>query len=152
MSSTLIWIPVPHPGIGAPLTDAVPFEHGRVTAISRRSWPRTEHLKAGLADPRSWRYVAREFDVDLAQRTARSFRAPGRRSEGRMGRLPIWANIHAVLLNSAAPQVLGKAFVQACRHHAVIRNGCALLLPCRRQHASRHVLIWLGESCHRPTG
>ena len=122
---------MPHPGIGAPLTDPVPFEDGRVIGISRRSCPRAEHLKRA-SPTRAVRETWPESSTWLLPggRPAPSVHLAGVGGpHGTAAEVDLGAYINAVLLNSAAPQILVKAFVQACRHHAVISNACALLLP-----------------------
>jgi benzil reductase ((S)-benzoin forming) len=117
--SALVWISGASAGIGAALAATVPFPDARVIDISRRGGT-TEHFKADLADPADWSRVAEHFTAELS--TYAGDRAIFIHNAGTI--TPIGpaagadpdAYTRAVLLNSAAPQVLGAAFLRATAH------------------------------------
>jgi benzil reductase ((S)-benzoin forming) len=117
--STLVWISGASAGIGAALAAAVPFADARVVDISR-SGGTAEHFKADLADPGDWARVAAHFAEELAtyggERVVFIHNAGTITPIGPAAGVDPDAYNRAVLLNSAAPQVLGAAFLRASAH------------------------------------
>ena len=139
LTLNLVWISGASSGIGAALAASVPLEDAVVIDISRRGGtPGTEHLSADLADPASWSLVAEDF---------------ARRLEAFDGDRVVFVHnagtlepmvpaavadpavyVRGVLLNSAAPQVLGQAFLRAvdrliCEQHLVMLSSGAAGMP-----------------------
>ena len=136
MPAPLIWISGASSGIGEALARTVPWEEARIIGISRRPPPRGEHLEADLADPSSWAIVGESFDRELkgfdGDRVVFVHAAGTVEPVGFAGEVdgdPYLAN---VLLNSAAPQVLGHRFLAAARgtpdpdrHIVMLTSGAA---------------------------
>jgi len=104
-------------GIGLALARAVPFANARVVDISRRGAPGVEHFRADLSEPDSWPRVA-----ELFEREMKGFGGDGvflLHSAGTLdpmgfaGEVDPTAYTRQVLLNGAAPQVIGDAFLRA---------------------------------------
>ena len=123
---TLIWVTGASQGIGKALIQAVPWQEARVIGASRSPGPASVHLAADLADPVGWDMLEASFHRELA-----SF--PGGRvvfvhAAGAIGPVGFAGETDprdyrkSVLLNAAAPLILGEAFLRAGRH-----------LRCRRQ-------------------
>jgi benzil reductase ((S)-benzoin forming) len=116
----IVWISGASSGIGAALAASTPFVDARVIGISRRAPARGEHLEADLSDPAAWPQVASHFDDVLGSRRVDS--AVFLHMAGTVGAIGAVADADrdaytaAVLLNSASGQVLGKAFLEACRN------------------------------------
>ncbi|WP_328989985.1 SDR family NAD(P)-dependent oxidoreductase [Kribbella sp. NBC_01245] len=117
---SLVWISGASGGIGAALAAAVPFDGARVIDISRRGGTTDEHFAADLADPAAWPLVERHF-VDELQRYDGP-RAVFVHNAGTINPIGSADEVdpdeytRAVLLNSAAPQILGRAFLRASAH------------------------------------
>ena len=133
-AGSLIWISGASAGIGAALAAAVPYADARVIDLSRRGGGSAEHFKADLSDPADWVRVERHFREELAgydgERVVFIHNAgtitPIGPADGADGE----EYTRAVLLNSAAPQVLGRAFLQAtaglaCERHLVMLSSGA---------------------------
>lgn len=115
---TLVWITGASSGIGAALAADPPFVEPAVVDISRSGGVEgAEHLPADLADPAAWALVE-------AHLLARLGASPARRAVfvhcagtlepvGPAGAVDSPAYARNVLLNSAAPQALGQAFLKA---------------------------------------
>lgn len=124
MTDTIIWITGASSGIGAALAAAVPFAGARVIDISR-SGPTTsppessviEHLAADLSDPASWSAVEAHLLAQMAdfegQRAVFVHNAGTIDPMGFAGEVDSQAYRRNVVLNAAAPQVLGHAFLKA---------------------------------------
>lgn len=131
----LVWISGASSGIGAALARSVPWEGARLIDISRRGAPGLEHVEADLADPESWSVVAESFEKELAGLyggVAVFVHAAGTLDPmGFVAEVDPVAYRRNVLLNSAAPQALGQAFVAAAadkpgqRHLVIITSGAA---------------------------
>ena len=131
----LVWISGASSGIGAALAAAVPWDGARVIDISRRGASGLEHLEADLADPSSWGKVASAFDESLARfdgGVAVFVHAAGTLDPmGFAAEVDAGSYEHNVILNSAAPQALGRAFVAAAagrpgrRHLVMLTSGAA---------------------------
>lgn len=117
--SALVWISGASSGIGAALAAAVPFPDARVIDISRRGGT-AEHFKADLADPAGWSRVAEHFAAELStydgDRVVFIHNAGTITPIGPAAGADPDAYTRAVLLNAAAPQVLGAAFLRAAAH------------------------------------
>ena len=133
--SSLIWISGASSGIGEALAQTVPWQPARVIGVSRRPPPGIEHLRADLADPRSWEAVGESFRKELAgfggDRVVFVHAAGTIDPVGFAGEVDSAAYAAAVLLNSAAPQVLGQLFLEAvrdfdaARHLVMLTSGAA---------------------------
>jgi benzil reductase ((S)-benzoin forming) len=119
MPKALVWISGASSGIGRALAAAVPFEGARMIEIGRRGSPGAERVEADLADPSSWERVARSFGRELAgwsgERVVFMHAAGVLEPIGFAGEVAADSYARNVILNSAAPQVLGSAFVSAAK-------------------------------------
>lgn len=131
----MVWISGASSGIGAALAASVPWPGARVVDISRRGAAGLEHLEADLADPASWPRVAAAFREALAGFTggvAAFVHAAGTiEPVGFAAEVDPADYARSVLVNCAAPQVLGQAFVAAAapaggrRHLVLLTSGAA---------------------------
>ena len=131
----LVWISGASSGIGAALAASVPWDGARVVDISRTGADGLDHLEADLADPASWSTVAASFEESLARFTGEVtvfVHAAGTiEPMGFAAEVDAAAYQRNVVLNSAAPQVLGRAFVAAAagrpgrRHLVMLTSGAA---------------------------
>lgn len=116
-SASVVWISGASSGIGLALAGAVPWAATRVINISRRGAPGIEHLAADLADPASWDGVAASFRREIAR--LEGGRAVFVHAAGTLDPIGFAAEVaptayrRNVILNAAAPQALGQAFVAA---------------------------------------
>lgn len=139
MTAPLVWISGASAGIGAALARAVPWPGATVVDISRRGGaPGTEHLAADLADPAGWSRVADDFAARLdgyrGDRVVFVHNAGTLTPIGPAGGVDPTAYRRNVLLNSAAPQVLGDAFLRAvaplrCERHLLMLTSGAAKTP-----------------------
>ena len=117
MSDHLIFISGASSGIGLAMAKSVPYAGARVIDISRRGAPGLEHFAADLADPGEWSRVAQLFDAEIAgfagERVVFVHSAGTLEPIGFAGEVDAVGYARQVLLNSAAPQVLGDAFLRA---------------------------------------
>ncbi|MDQ6751430.1 MAG: SDR family NAD(P)-dependent oxidoreductase [Actinomycetota bacterium] len=135
MSEALVWISGASSGIGKALAAAVPWDNARVIDISRSGAAELEHVEADLSDPASWPIVARSFEEELRDFSgdlAVFVHAAGTIEPiGYAGEVDGELYARGVVLNSAAPQALGRAFlsaaaaVEAARHIVVLTSGAA---------------------------
>ncbi len=135
MIDSLVWISGASSGIGQALAATVPWDGARVINISRHDCPGTEHLEADLADPSVWPRVGASFREELdgfAGGTVAFVHAAGTVEPiGFAGEVDTAAYRANVLLNGAAPQVLGHLFlaavraVEARRHLVMVTSGAA---------------------------
>jgi benzil reductase ((S)-benzoin forming) len=132
----LVWISGASGGIGRALVDSVPWPSARIIGISRRPAPGTEHLAADLADPAAWDEVDASFRRELAgfggDRVVFIHAAGTLEPMGFAGSVDTGAYSRNVVLNSAAPQVLGHMFLRAVaalggaqRHLVILTSGAA---------------------------
>jgi benzil reductase ((S)-benzoin forming) len=138
MSATLIWISGASSGIGRALAENVPWDDPRIIDISRRGAPGAEHVRADLSDPASWPMVAesfrRELDGFSGARVLFVHAAGSVQPIGFAGEVDTEAYTRSVLLNSAAGQVLGHAFLAAAkdvdaeRYLVMLSSGAASLV------------------------
>jgi benzil reductase ((S)-benzoin forming) len=119
MAETLIWISGASSGIGKALATTLPWEHARLIGVCRRPPAAGEHLEADLADPRSWERVGQSFEREL--RGWSGGRVVFVHAAGVVGPIGFAGEVdtdscsRSILLNSAAPQVLGQMFLAAAR-------------------------------------
>ncbi len=135
MSDALVWISGASSGIGKAMVETVPWDGARVIGISRREAPGTEHLPADLADPASWPAIGDSFRRELqgfdGDRVVFVHAAGTLDPIGYAGEVATDAYATNVVLNSAAPQVLGHLFlaaardVSARRHLVMLTSGAA---------------------------
>lgn len=115
---TTAWISGASAGIGAALAASVPYDDAATFDLSRSGGAAgTTHVRADLADPASWPFVAAHFAATLAehqpQRAVFIHNAGTIDPIGPAGTTDPTTYTGAVLLNAAAPQVLGSAFLAA---------------------------------------
>jgi benzil reductase ((S)-benzoin forming) len=129
----LIWISGASAGIGAAVAVSTPYADARVIDLSRRGGV-VEHFAADLADPADWVRVEEHFAAELAgfdgERVIFVHNAGTVVPIGPAATVDPAAYANAVLLNSAAPQVLGRAFLRAtagldCERHLVMLSSGA---------------------------
>lgn len=118
MADTLLWISGASSGIGAALAQTVPFSDAHIIDISRSGGtPGTEHVPADLADPASWSAIAAHFLAKLAEfdgaHVVFVHAAAAVAPIGFSGEVDHIRYRQTVLLNAAAPQVLGDALLHA---------------------------------------
>jgi len=128
VSGHLVFITGASSGIGLALARGVPFAGARVLDISRRGAPGVEHFAADLSDPTSWPEVAALFEREIkgfaGERVVLVHSAGTIDPIGFAGEVDAESYARQVLLNSAAPQVLGDAFLRAA---AGTESPCTLL-------------------------
>ncbi len=119
MSESLVFVSGASSGIGLALVESVPWSPARVFDLSRRGAPGTLHVKADLADPASWLEAAAVFEREIhgyaGERVVFVHSAGTLEPMGFAGEVDASAYTRQVLLDSAAPQVLGDAFLRAAR-------------------------------------
>lgn len=129
MTSHLVFVTGASSGIGLALARSVPWPDARVIDVSRRGAAGLEHFRADLADPDAWPAVAELFARELkgfAGDEVVCVHAAGTLEPiGFAGEVEPRAYARQVLLNSAAPQLLGDAFLRAARE---TRARCTLLM------------------------
>lgn len=140
LNRMLVWISGASAGIGAALaaTIPIPFD-AEIIDISRRGGtPGTIHLAADLADPSSWPLVEEDFTRRLADfdgdMVVFVHNAATLTPLGSAGAVDTAAYTRNVLLNSAAAQVLGQAFLHAvadldCEQHLMMLSSGAAQRP-----------------------
>jgi benzil reductase ((S)-benzoin forming) len=130
---TAVWISGASSGIGAALASSVPYADARVIGISRRPPAVGEHLEADLGDPDVWPHIASHFEVVLGSGEFTRAVFMHMSGTGEPAATVVDADpaeyTAAVLLNSASGQVLGQAFVSACRRTAVQATLCLCSSP-----------------------
>jgi len=128
IAPNLVFISGASSGIGLALAKAVPFE-ARVIDISRSGAPGFEHLEADLAVPASWESVRALFEREMSgfsgERVVFVHSAGTLLPMGFAGEVDAKGYTAQVLLNSAAPQVLGDAFPRSARN---CPTRCQLLM------------------------
>ncbi|TCO38711.1 NAD(P)-dependent dehydrogenase (short-subunit alcohol dehydrogenase family) [Kribbella antiqua] len=131
--SSLVWISGASAGIGAALAAAVPYPDARVIDLSRRGGT-AEHFQADLSEPADWVRVEQHFAQELSgydgERVVFIHNAGTITPIGPAHDVDAADYTRAVLLNSAAPQVLGRAFLRAtaglsCERHLVMLSSGA---------------------------
>lgn len=117
-SDTVVWITGGSGGIGAALVATVPWPDALVVDVSRSGSADADvHVAADLADPASWSRVVRHVDATLADRHPRRavlvHNAATLDPMGPAHAVAADGYVRQVLLDSAAPQVLGAGFLAA---------------------------------------
>ena len=135
MTATLLILTGASRGIGLALARTNPFPGARVIDISRRGGAGFEHLPADLSTPEGWRAAAELFDREVVgfagERVVFVHAAGTLEPIGFAGEVDPEGYRRQVLLNSAAPQILGDAFLRAARrtearcHGILISSGAA---------------------------
>jgi len=135
MRETLVFVTGGSSGIGKAMIEALPHSPARVFDVSRRGAAGCEQLRADLADPAAWPGVAELFRREMkgfaGERVFCVHCAGTLTPIGFAGEEDAAAYTRAVLLNAAAPQVLGDAFLRAARgtnapcHLVMIGSGAA---------------------------
>lgn len=135
MVESLVWISGASSGIGQALVRTLRWEGARVIGISRRPAEGSEHLEADLADPSSWPAVGESFRREVGsfrgERVAFIHAAGTLEPIGFAGEVDTEDYTANVVLNSAAPQVLGHLFlaatsaISARRHLVMLTSGAA---------------------------
>jgi benzil reductase ((S)-benzoin forming) len=117
VTAPLVFVTGGSSGIGKALIETLPWPGARVLNLSRRSAPASTHVAVDLATPAGWDRAAACFASELARfdgELAVLVQAAGTLTPiafaGEAAPDPYRTN---VLLNSAAPQVLGDAFLRA---------------------------------------
>ena len=104
-------------GIGRALLEVCPWRDARRIDVSRRGGSPGEHHRADLADPADWPGVADLFEREMSgfsgERVVLFHNAGTLEPLGFAGEGDSAGYARQVLLNSAAPQVLGDAFLRA---------------------------------------
>ena len=104
-------------GIGRALLEVCPWRDARRIDVSRRGGSPGEHHRADLADPADWPGVADLFEREMSgfsgERVVLFHNAGTLEPLGFAGEVDSAGYARQVLLNSAAPQVLGDAFLRA---------------------------------------
>ena len=119
IAPNLVFISGASSGIGLAVAKAVPFE-ARVIDISRSGAEGFEHFAADLADPASWAAVAALFEREMGgyagEQVVFVHSAGTLLPMGFAGEVDAKGYAAQVLLNSAAPQILGDAFLRSASH------------------------------------
>ncbi len=116
--SALVFVTGGSSGIGRAMIESVPWRDARIVHFARRAAPGVaENHAVDLADPASWPRVAavleRECKGCAGERVVFVHAAGVLTPIGFAGEVDAAAYRSHVLLNSAAPQVLGDAFLRA---------------------------------------
>ena len=136
MATSLVWITGASGGIGQALVKTVPWDGARVIGINRQGPASSiEHLEADLADPSSWPAVGESFRRELkgfdGETVVFIHAASTVDPMGFAAEVDSDAYQRNVLLNSAAPQVLGQLFLAAAqsadarRYLVMLTSGAA---------------------------
>jgi len=135
-SDPLVFVTGGSSGIGRALLETLPWPGARALNLSRRPAPAAEHVAVDLATPAGWEQAADCFERELARfdgELAVLIQAAGTltpiRFAGEGDAEPYRTN---VLLNSAAPQILGDAFLRAL--HASRARGWLLCIGSGASH------------------
>jgi NAD(P)-dependent dehydrogenase (short-subunit alcohol dehydrogenase family) len=130
---TTVWISGASSGIGAAMAASVPYADARVIGIGRRAPVTGEHVAADLSDPATWPAIAAQFDEVLGSGDVDEAVFVHMSGAGEPAATVADADpgdyTAAVLLNSAAGQVLGQAFLSACHRAGVRATLCLCSSP-----------------------
>lgn len=120
--SEVVWVTGASSGIGAEVAALAAARGARVIGVARRRSAVGVHLAADLSDPASWARVTASFDAQLAggvgAATLMHFAGSGA-PHGNAADVDRDEYARAVLLNSAAGQVVAQGFVSACSRAGV---------------------------------
>lgn len=116
--SALVFVTGGSSGIGRALIETAPYPAARIVHFARRpASGAAENVAVDLSDPASWPRVAAVFERECAafagERVVFAHAAGVLTPIGFAGEVDAGAYRAHVLLNSAAPQVLGDAFLRA---------------------------------------
>lgn len=129
MPGHLVFVTGASSGIGRAVAASVPWPDARCIDISRRGAPGIEHFRADLAEPAAWPEVAALFADRMQgsdfEEIVFIHSAGTLEPIGFAGEVDAAAYTREVLLNAAAPQVLGDAFLRAAQR---TRARCTLLM------------------------
>lgn len=135
----LIWISGASAGLGAALAATVPFEGAELVDISRRGGaPGAHHVAVDLADPDSWPVVEKDFrqriEAEDPELVVFIHNAGTLTPLGPVDQVDTVQYTRNVLLNSAAAQILGHAFLSAvsglsCEQHLIMISSGAARRP-----------------------
>ena len=121
MNST-VWITGASSGIGAGLIERAP-EGSRLIGVSRRPSASPEHLAADLSDPAGWDALTEQFesvlDAEPPQHAMLLHFSGAIGPVGPIADADPAAYRSCVLLNAAAGQVIGGAFIAACTRREI---------------------------------
>ncbi|MDQ1393754.1 MAG: hypothetical protein QOF30_2731 [Acidimicrobiaceae bacterium] len=127
----LVWISGASGGIGRALVESVPWPSARIIGISRSAAAGSEHLAADLTDPAGWDDVDASFRRELAayegDRVVFIHAAGTLEPMGFAGEVDTASYRRNVMLNAAAPQVLGHMFLAAAAHCGGARRHLVIL-------------------------
>lgn len=128
MNSHLVIVTGGSSGIGLALLESCPWPDAKLIDVSRSGGAIGEHVKADLSEPAAWPLVTETFEREVAgfagERVVFFHSAGTLTPIGFAGEMDAAAYQRNVLLNSAAPQVLGDAFLRAA---ARTKARCQLL-------------------------
>jgi benzil reductase ((S)-benzoin forming) len=117
---SLVWVSGSSSGVGRCLARTVPWPDTKVIGISRSPSGCDEDLRVDLSNPESWSQVERSFRNHLegfdGDRVAFFHSAADVQPLAFAGEVDPISYRRSVLLNSAAPQVLGNLFLTAVQH------------------------------------
>jgi NAD(P)-dependent dehydrogenase (short-subunit alcohol dehydrogenase family) len=135
MAGSLVILTGGSSGIGLALAETVPWPDARIIDVSRSGGPGSLHVRADLSEPSHWPAVQELFEREIAgfegDRVVFFHSAGTLTPIGFAGEVDEAAYTRNVLLNSAAPQVLGHAFISAAHktgapcHLVMIGSGAA---------------------------
>ncbi len=113
----LVWITGASSGIGAALVRTLPWSDAEVIGVARRAPSGCAHLPADLATEEGWAVLARDVAARVAggsqSRVVLVHAAGSLDPVGFAREVDPAAYTRNVLLNAAAPQVIGQAFLAA---------------------------------------
>ena len=116
-SGTIVWLTGGSSGIGRAMAESVPWDGARIVNVSRRPLAGVENVCADLATAEGWATIARSFDRELegfaGDRAVLVHAAGALAPIGFAGEVDPAAYARCVVLDSAAPQVVGDAFLRA---------------------------------------
>jgi NADP-dependent 3-hydroxy acid dehydrogenase YdfG len=134
----LVWISGASAGLGAALAATIPFDAELVDISRRGGTPGAHHVAVDLADPASWPVVEQDFTRRLDEYSPHLaifvHNAGTLTPLGPADRVDTAQYTRNVLLNSAAAQVLGHAFLTAvsgrdCEQHLIMMSSGAAMHP-----------------------
>ncbi len=141
MADTLIWITGGSSGLGAALARHHPYADAHVVSISRSPGAGgTEHVPADLADPASWSVVESHLLARVAAFSGTEVvfvhNAGTLDPIGFAGEVDSRSYRDNVLLNSAAGQVLGHAFLKSLHDAGFTGRGRLVMISSGAAHTA----------------
>jgi NAD(P)-dependent dehydrogenase (short-subunit alcohol dehydrogenase family) len=137
VGESIVWITGATQGIGAALARNVPYRDARVINISRRRHPDLETVQADLTDPASWDRVIDHVNSELGSFQGErvvffnnAYYSAGIGFAGVVDPAEVRKQVYA---NTAAPLVLGDAFIRAC--HPRFESGLVMISSATARHA-----------------